>query len=1011
MDNKETMVLENDNASTDQSQADEKETLVLVDGSSLAYRSFFALLTTGMRTKTGIPTWAVMGFFMSLFDMIDRQAPHMLAICFDVAAPTFRKEEFADYKANRQDMPDDLAAQWPLIKRGVEALQIPILEVVGFEADDVIGTVAIKAAREGRRVLILTGDKDAFQLVGDQDELIEVLMPGKNGLGSYKKAEVFAKMGVWPEQIIDYKALCGDNSDNIPGVKGIGPVTAVKLLSEFKTLEAIYENVDTLTSKSLKAKLIEGRESAFQSQRLARIVLDVPVEFSYEKCRLAMPDVEEAGKFFKSLQFRSIINRLPICLAKSFSEKGEDVQALEKKLKGIINAIEVAPISYKDATGGDLPEFASGTTSEGLETTTPLRSKPPEAVQPTIALPKIQGPPAVTIISDEASFDQLIATLSKQSVFSLSIETDGTNSLNTDIVGWAFAWGTGIKLEEDGSLFADADQLITELNSAYVPIRHRYIGVEQLTPDLVTDRLKPLLQDKKIGKITQDAKFLLNVLSRIEVPIEPIVSDPMLASYIRDPDDKHSLRDQAERLLGYNANRITDLTGTGKKQIEIALIPVDKVAPFAADNARIGLELARYYAATFDEEQKYLLYQMDLPLSGVLARMEQAGVALDREYLKKLSEEMLIELTRLEKEIFEISGHTFNISSTQQLQKVLFDELGLKTKAKTKTGAGYSTDASVLESLKDEHVIIPKILEYRHLTKLRSTYVEALPKDVLPHDSRLHGEFNQTVAATGRLSSSNPNLQNIPIRTELGRKIRRAFVTQNADSSLISADYSQIELRMLAHMSGDENLIDAFEKNQDIHARTAMEIFDVPLESVDKDMRGVGKTLNFALIYQQGPFATAQDLGISTKEAQAYIDKYFSRYPKVKVFMTKTIEEARINSYVSTLWGRRRYFANLQDRNTNVRRADERAACNAPLQGSAADLMKLAMLELDQQLRKTGSKAKLVLQVHDELVLEVPNSELETISEVVRKSMELNQPLAAPLRVDVSVGKNWIDAK
>ncbi len=1011
MDKKETMVLENGNAATARSESDEKETLVLVDGSSLAYRSFFALLTTGMRTKTGIPTWAVMGFFMSLFDMIDRQAPHMLAICFDVAAPTFRKEEFADYKANRQDMPDDLAAQWPLIKRGVEALQIPILELAGYEADDVIGTVAIKAAREGRRVLILTGDKDAFQLVGDEHELIEVLMPGKNGLGSYKKAEVFAKMGVWPEQIIDYKALCGDNSDNIPGVKGIGPVTAVKLLTEYKTLEAIYENIDNLTAKAVKAKLIEGRESAFKSQRLARIVLDVPIDFSYEKCKLAMPDIEEAGKFFKSLQFRSLINRLPICLAKSFSEKGEDVKELEKKLKNIINAIEVAPISYKDATGADMPEFSPNPSEEGSEPTTQLRSSPPEISKPVIALPKFSGPPTPTIVVDEAGLNQLVAALSNQSVFAMSLETDGSNTLNSDIIGWSFAWGKGIKLEEDGSLFADANELITDLQTAYVPVRHRYIGVQQLEPDVVLNGLKPILEDKKIGKVAQDAKSLMNVLSRVGVTIAPMVSDPMLASYIRDPDDKHTLRDQADRLLGYNAGNIIDLIGTGKKQIETALAPVDKVAPYSADNSRISLELARYYAATFDEEQKYLLYQMDLPLSGVLARMEQNGVALDREYLKKLSEEMLIELTRLEKEIFEISGHTFNISSTQQLQKVLFDELGLKTKAKTKTGAGYSTDASVLESLKDEHVIIPKILEYRHLTKLRSTYVEALPKEVLPHDSRLHGEFNQTVAATGRLSSSNPNLQNIPIRSELGRKIRQAFVTQDPDSSLISADYSQIELRMLAHMSGDENLIDAFEKNQDIHARTAMEIFDVPLESVDKNMRGVGKTLNFALIYQQGPFATAQDLGISTKEAQAYIDKYFSRYPKVKGFMTKTIEEARINNYVSTLWGRRRYFANLQDRNTNVRRADERAACNAPLQGSAADLMKLAMLELDRMLKESGSKAKLVLQVHDELVLEVPNSELEATSELVRKSMELNQPLSAPLRVDVSVGKNWIDAK
>ncbi|MBX3136388.1 DNA polymerase I [Candidatus Obscuribacterales bacterium] len=1007
----ETNVSANSESSTSTNNSDEKESLVLVDGSSLAYRSFFALLTTGMRTKTGVPTWAVMGFFMSLFDMIDKLAPHMLAISFDVAGPTFRHENYSEYKANRQEMPDDLKVQWPLIKRGVEALNIPILELPGYEADDVIGTIAKRAARDGRRVVILTGDKDSFQLLDDADGLIEVMMPGKNGLVTYKKPEVFAKMGVWPEQIIDYKALCGDVSDNIPGVKGIGPVTAVKLLTQYKTLESVYEHVEELTAKAVKAKLIEGREVAFASQHLARIVLDVPIDMDYDACKLTMPDLQEAGKFFKSLQFRNLINRLPICLATSFSEKGQDKKELEKKLKAIINDIEVMPMTFADATGRELPQGLESEETDDETTQLKIEVSTVTVVEPSIDLPKLTAQPVPDIITTEEQLNQLVSTLAKQEVISIELKVDGANSLDTEIIGWAFAWGNGLKLEEDGSLSASATSGITDLKTAYVPVRHRYLGVNQLAPDMVADKLKVIIEDPKIGKIAHNAKQQLNILFRAGMTMAPLVGDSMLASYIKNPDSRQSLKDQAEAVFNYFISTISDALAGGKKTFEIAMLPVEKVAPFAADDARLGLELARYYAALFDDEQRYLLYQMDLPLSTVLAKMEQNGVALDKEYLRKLSDEMSIELTRLEREIYDISGYSFNINSTQQLQKVLFDQLGLKTKAKTKGGTGYSTDASVLDALKDEHIIVPKILDYRHLTKLRSTYVDALPKEILEYDNRLHGEFNQTVAATGRLSSSNPNLQNIPIRTEMGRKIRGAFITGSPDSSLITADYSQIELRMLAHMSGDETLIDAFEKNQDIHARTAMEIFDVPIEKVDTEMRGVGKTLNFALIYQQGPFATAQSLGISTKEAQTFIDKYFARLPKVKVFMTKTVEEARANNFVSTLWGRRRYFTHLHDRNTGVRRADERAACNAPLQGSAADLMKLAMLELDRKLIETGSKAKLVLQVHDELVLEVPNDELEATKDLVRKAMELGQPLKAPLKVDVGSGKNWLDAK
>jgi DNA polymerase-1 len=463
-------------------------------------------------------------------------------------------------------------------------------------------------------------------------------------------------------------------------------------------------------------------------------------------------------------------------------------------------------------------------------------------------------------------------------------------------------------------------------------------------------------------------------------------------------------------LLGYSTVRALETPTTGKKQLTITFAPLDRVSSCAADDARISLELARYYLERpLDADQQYLLYEMDLPLSAVLARMEQAGVCLDLPYLSQLSTELGADIDRLEGEIYQSAGHSFNIGSPLQLQKVLFEELGLKTKARTKTG--YSTDAAVLESLRDEHEIIPKILEYRQLTKLRSTYVDSLPPQVSQRDGRLHGEFNQASTATGRLSSSNPNLQNIPIKTEVGRKIRRAFIPQSKDSVLLSADYSQIELRLLAHMSGDPNMRDAFERDQDIHARTAASVFEVETDAVTSDQRRVGKTLNFALVYQQGPQATARGLGITMKEAQTFIDKYFKGFPNVRGFNTRTIEEARANSYVQTLWGRRRFFRNLNDRSDMVRKADERAAVNAPLQGSAADLMKLAMIKLDSELKERGLKSTLILQVHDELVLEVPKSELAETTEVVRQSMELGQPLKVPLRVDVGAGDNWMDAK
>lgn len=996
------------------------ETLVLVDGSSLAFRSFFALFKSGLRRQDGRPTWAVYGFFNSLFDVIEKQRPHGLAVCFDLAAPTFREKEFADYKANRSEMPDDLAVQWPLIKDAVQFMGIPLYELEGFEADDVIATVAREAVEKGIKVQILTGDKDAFQLVDDTNDSIQVLMPGQKELIVYNRAKVFEKLGVWPEQVIDYKGLCGDVSDNIPGVRGIGPVTAVQLLTAYSTVEGIYEHLDEIKSKSVKQKLTDGRQSAFDSKRCATMVTDIKLDFDFEHCQLNSPPLEAVQDYFRALEFKTMVNRLPKILARfneyatvgavagvartsevtAYAGSGGSAEAGSGGVGAGGAGVGAVPTSGGVGVGaitgiGGSSYGGAGATFQAIETATIL-------IEPiaTLALP-----PTPDVVLTQSDLDAVVKKLSSSPAFCVDLELSGLSSLESEILGYAFAWSKDLSLEPDQTLTLSEnyDPNSWSVETAYVPVHHS--EANQLSPETIVQALKPLLESKEIGKVVMNCKAKMNALSLQEIKLENVVFDPMLASYLINPDEKHGLKDQAERLLGYSTVRSSESAAAGKKQLTINFATVDKVATSAADDARVALELTRLYMTRLDHDQRYLLYEMEIPLAGTLARMEQNGVALDLPYLNQFSAELTSDLSRLESEIYELAGHSFNINSPMQLQKVLFEELNLKTKGKTKTG--YSTDATVLEALAKEHIIVPKILEYRQLSKLRSTYVDALPKSISPRDHRLHGEFNQATTATGRLSSSNPNLQNIPIRSEVGRRIRKAFIPQDPNSYLLSADYSQIELRLLAHMCSDEILIDAFKKNQDIHARTSGEIFDVPIEQVTSEMRRIGKTLNFALVYQQGAFATGQDLGISTKEAQAFIDKYFARYPKVRGFLTQTVEEARVSGYVSTLWGRKRYFRFLNDRSDPVRKADERAACNAPIQGSAADLMKLAMIRLDKELTARNMKTKLILQVHDELVLEVPEEELELAKEVVLQSMQMDQPLQLPLQVDLNVGKNW----
>lgn len=940
----------------------ENNTIYLVDGSSLAFRSFFALIRTGMRSTQGVPTWAVYGFFSSLFDLIDKRQPHSMAVCFDLAGPTFRHEAFEEYKANRQEMPDDLAQQWPLIKDGVQKLALPLYEMPGWEADDIIGTVAKRAEEKNLKVVILTGDQDAFQLLDDN---IQVLMPTKEGLKTFGRQEVFDKLGVWPEQIVDYKALCGDSSDNIPGVKGIGEKTAVQLLGQYQTLDGVYAHLDEIKSASQRKKLEEGKSSAYASQDLARIRLDVPLDFDFEHCRLSMPSVAELSQYFQDLDFKNIVRRLPKVLSR-FSDEGNGVSPGQVKL-----------------------ELAEGLKLKSIEK--------PTAAPLVIANTKR--------ISAACELEAALNLLNADTLVAVSVCSTSSGVFEEAACGLAFSFCPDLKWDAD--LKRVAGFLQGEPLSFFVALTDFLPGTVE--HGKIMNGLKGLLEGAQ-PKVCFDAKRVSSALSMLDFELSGLIFDPVLASYILNPDESHKFSALSLRYLGAEFAGLGE-RGAKTKKSQVSLLGSTEIYEHAGLEAACVLKITEKMATPtlFEDDQVDLLYEMDLPLSLVLARMEANGVSLDRDYFKSLETELKSILAQLEKEIHQFAGHAFNINSPLQLQKVLFDEL--KLPAKTKTKSGFSTDAAVLESLLGEHPIVAKLLEFRQLSKLDSTYVEALPRQLSSRDGKLHGEFHQTVTATGRLSSSNPNLQNIPIRSEIGRRIRGGFVPADPANFLMSADYSQIELRLLAHMSGDENLIEAFRQEEDIHERTAKLIFDLKDEPVSDEHRRIGKTLNFALIYQQGAFSTGQSLGISTKEAQGFIEKYFASFPKVRGFMNRVLEEARERGYVQTLWGRRRYFLHLNDRNDNTRRAEERAAFNAPLQGSAADLMKLAMIRLDGELKARALKSELILQVHDELVLDVKAEELEPVREVLLASMQMDQPLLVPLKVDLGVGKNWMDAK
>jgi DNA polymerase-1 len=974
------------------------KTLILIDGHSLAYRMYFALERTGMRTSEGVPTWAVYGFYNALFSLLKRIKPDAIAVSFDLGRITFRNDLYPDYKAHRESMPDDMRAQMGLVRRGVELLGIPIYEKHNFEADDVIGTLACKAAHEGFWVQILTGDQDAFQLVDDLDPgnpakahagKIEVLIPSrtpKEDMKTYDRQAVFEKWGVYPEQVIDFKGLKGDTSDNIPGVPGVGDKTAVKFLTEYGTLENLYDHIQDLPANKMREKLETYKDQAFLSKQLATIIRDVPLEVNWEDCHLSIPDFDALREFLLEMEFKAFIRQAPDLLAPFMAEKDR------KK-------------SASAATVG-----AEGGGYEGGQT----------HLLPVDEVLRVEH----TIVTTKQQLAELVKQIEKTGVFALDVETTGLNVHTVDLAGIAISVGDGfersqraaenvLKLKDYPKEFPairlKSGVPETPVQNYYIPIRQAGLETELSEPDIL-NALKPLLASPEIMKLVHNTKYEDNVFRQLGYPLAEPVFDTMIASYVQNPDRRHGLKFLTEELLGTPMQEIKELIGTGKKMIPFTEVPLADAAAYASCDTFATWELARYFLSLMDEKQLTLFYEIEMPLAHVLADIEWTGVSLDTAYLSGLSQQLDERLKVLEKEICGLSGCDFNLNSPKQVAEVLFDRMGIAPSKKTKGKTAYSTDVKVLEQLAEEHEVVRKILEYRQLFKLKSTYIDALPELINPKTHRIHTSFNQTVTATGRLSSSNPNLQNIPIRSELGRQIRQAFVPGHQGWSLLSADYSQIELRLLAHFSEDPHLIKAFKSGEDIHTATASLVFGMPIDKVTKEQRYRAKTVNFGVIYGQSPFGLAQQLGIPTGEASQFIQLYFARYGKVKQCIDRIKAEAHMTGKVGTLAGRTRDLSkDLQSSNRSVREFAERAAFNTPLQGSAADLMKVAMIRLERKLDELGLKTRMILQVHDEMVLEVPDDELEQVKSLIHWAMELDQPLHVPLAVDVYVGPTWME--
>ena len=918
-----------------------KKKLFLLDAMALIYRAYFAMSRNPRINSKGLNTSAILGFANTLYDILKNEKPTHIGVAFDTMAPTLRQEGFAEYKANREKMPEDIQLSLPWINKLLDGFNIPKLYVDGYEADDVIGTLAKKAEKKGFKVYMMTPDKDFGQLVSEN---IFIYKPARMG----NKAEVWGVKEVCerygierPEQLIDILGLWGDASDNIPGVPGIGEKTAIKLIKEFGSIENLLQNTHKLKGK-LRENLEKYADQALESKHLATIILNVPIEFREEELRVKEPDEKYLKELFEELEFRTFAKRLftDLSLKKQeqtqpslFDEEHED-EGQEQQIK----TLKDVPHQYH-------------------------------------------------LIRTMEEAKELAGLLEKEKAFAFDTETTGLDPNNSELVGMSFA----VKPHE----------------AWYVAVSENYHEAEKMAAVF-----KTALENEEIEKIGQNIKFDMSLMKWYDVKVKGKLFDTMIAHYVLQPDMKHSMDYLAEVYLNYKPVSIESLIGKkGKNQQSMRTVDPAVVAEYAAEDADITLQLKEVFEPKLkDTGTEKLFRDIEMPLVPVLASMEAEGVKLDVKVLKEFSQKLEKEIERIQKEIFEMAGMEFNIASPKQLGEVLFERLLITTRPKkTKTGQ-YSTGEDVLIKLRHKHPIIDLILEYRSLTKLKNTYVDALPELVNPRDGRLHTSYNQAVAATGRLSSNNPNLQNIPIRTEKGREIRKAFVPRNSHYVLLASDYSQIELRIIAHLSKDKGLMEAFRKGLDIHRATAAKIYGVPPEMVTKEMRRNAKMVNFGIIYGISAFGLAERLGIPRREAAEIIKNYFEQYPGVKEYMDKSITFAREHGYVETIFGRRRYLPDINSANSVVRGYAERNAINAPIQGSSADMIKVAMINIFKEFEEQDLKTKMILQVHDELVFDVYREEVEQVKAIVKDKMVNAVPLDVPIVVDMKTGENWLEA-
>ncbi|MCE2614042.1 DNA polymerase I [Flavobacteriaceae bacterium D16] len=939
----------------------DQKRLFLLDAYALIFRGYYALIKNPRINSKGMDTSAIMGFVNSLFDVIRREKPDHLAVCFDKDGSAERTELFADYKANRDETPDAIRVAVPIIQDILKAMHIPVVEVSGLEADDIIGTLAKQAESQGYKVYMVTPDKDFGQLVSDNIFMYRPARMG-NGIEIWGIPEIQERFGVQhPEQVIDYLGMMGDASDNIPGLPGVGDKTAKKFIAEFGSMEELLANTDKLKGK-MKEKVEANADLGRLSKKLATICITCDVLFDEKDYELSQPDSKQVQAIFEDLEFRRLREQF---LKIFFSESNETKTTTSAPVKEVPKGV---------AGGGQFSLFGDN----GAETEGKVISGR-RTIKDTAHVYQLVNP--------GMSRKLFLQNLMKQQAVCFDTETTGINPLTAELVGIAFSWEAG--------------------KGFYLPFPEDQEEVQELL-----NELRPFFESEDIEKIGQNLKYDIKVLGKYNIEVRGKLFDTMLAHYLINPDMRHNMDVLSETYLNYTPVSITELIGKkGKNQLSMREVPIEQQTEYAVEDADITFQLAQHFAPELEAANTRKLFdEIEIPLLRVLADMELEGINLDIDFLNTLSVALDKDIKALVEKIYEEAGEEFNIASPKQLGEILFEKLKLVDKPKkTRTGQ-YSTAEDVLSYLAKDHQIIRDVLEYRGLSKLKSTYVDALPEQVEAQTGRVHTDYMQTVAATGRLSSNNPNLQNIPIRTERGRQVRKAFIPRDEDHVLLAADYSQIELRIIAALSEETTMIEAFKQGEDIHASTASKVFNVPIDEVTREQRGNAKTVNFGIIYGVSAFGLSNQTDLSRSEARELIDTYYKTYPKLRDYIQNQIEFARENGYVQTVLGRRRYLKDINGSNAVVRGAAERNAVNAPIQGSAADIIKIAMIRIHDKLKQGGYKTKMLLQVHDELVFDVYKPELDELKTLIKSEMEHAFDLPVPLDVDLGLGANWLEA-